>query len=72
MMQKEVNKVTLKELWKNMVLNYSDTPSLFPMDLLKKKIKQLNKIVDEMTDEEVVIESIEIQNFINSFTEVQK
>ena len=68
MTQEELDiRTKAKEVWKDVVLNYSDTVGTIGVDLTKKKLKLLNKIIDEMPIEEVVAEMQENEAFIRSF-----
>ena len=68
MTQEEMDvRTKAKEVWKDMVLNYSDTVGTIGVDPVKKKLKLLNKIIDEMPIEEVVAEMQENEAFIKSF-----
>ena len=56
-----------KEIWKKIAMEFSDAPGLFGLDGMKKKLKQLNRIIDEMPLQEVIDEMQENEAFIASF-----
>ena len=68
MTQEEMDvRTKAKEVWKDMVLNYSDMQGQIGIDQTKKKLKLLNKIIDEMPIDEVIVEMKENEAFIRSF-----
>lgn len=57
-----------KAVWQDLVLNYSDTAGMLGTNQVNKKLKALNKIIDDMPIEDVLSEMAENEAFISSFS----
>lgn len=62
----------LKDSWKRIVYDFSDMASIFPGEQIKKKLKQMNNLIDTLSPEEVLQDLQENLEFIKSFDRKQE
>ena len=63
-MELEEAKTKLKETWRAIVYDHSDTVSMLGHEMTKRRLKQLNQIIDEMPAEEVMVELQENEEYL--------